>query len=387
MDPIGTTAGPHLAASHPVVARGAALYRLGATTVGHYPGLDASVPARHSIAAEIMADMPSMTPAGGALPRRTYRGFVMALVVLVFLAIVVPVSADSSTRGGSPTSAGAGARQISWIACGQRLECASVPVPLDWRHPDGRRITLSVIRHLAGHPEHRIGSLFLAPSGPGDSGVAEIANRGEALDAMTEGRFDIVGWDIRGSWGSAPVRCFADASERANFWQGLPVPTTRSEERRYLAKTMAFAQRCGASNNELLAHIATADTVRDLDYLRRLVGDRKLTVFGESFGTLIGQTYANMFPRRVRAMALDGLIDPVASNAGMAAVLASGLADTDRVFRRFLALCEAAGPDRCALAGHGPVAPRVNRLLNRLRHHPIPAPSADPPGELTYGEA
>jgi pimeloyl-ACP methyl ester carboxylesterase len=75
--------------------------------------------------------------------------------------------------------------------------------------------------------------------------------------------------------------------------------------------------------------------VRDLDYLRRLVGDRKLTVFGESFGTLIGQTYANMFPRRVRAMAIDGLIDPVASNAGMAAVLASGLADTDRVFRRF----------------------------------------------------
>src|SRR4029453_14333840 len=150
--------------------------------------------------------MPSMTPAGGALPRRTYRGFVMALVVLVFLAIVVPVSADASTRGGSPTSAGAGARQISWIACGPRLECASVPVPLDWRHPGGRRITLSVIRHLAGHPEPRIGSLFLAPSGPGDSGVAEIANRGEALDAMTQGRFDIVGWDIRGSWGSAPVR-------------------------------------------------------------------------------------------------------------------------------------------------------------------------------------
>jgi pimeloyl-ACP methyl ester carboxylesterase len=79
-----------------------------------------------------------------------------------------------------------------------------------------------------------------------------------------------------------------------------------------------------------LSPIATADTVRDLDYLRRLVGDRNLTVFGESFGTLIGQTYANMFPRRVRAMALDGLIDPVASNAGMAAVLASGLADTDR---------------------------------------------------------
>jgi pimeloyl-ACP methyl ester carboxylesterase len=123
------------------------------------------------------------------------------------------------------------------------------------------------------------------------------------------------------------------------------------------------------------------------DHLRRLVGDRKLTYFGESFGTLIGQTYANLFPHRVRAMALDGLIDPVASAAGTEAILASGLADTDRVFRRFLALCEAAGPDRCALAGHGdPVAARVKRLLARLRHAPLPAPSAVPPGELTYGE-
>jgi pimeloyl-ACP methyl ester carboxylesterase len=218
--------------------------------------------------------------------------------------------------------------------------------------------------------------------------VAAVANRGEALDAMTGGRFDIVGWDIRGSAGSAPVTCFADAGERAAFWEDLPVPTTRAEERRYLAKTIELAQRCGERNGELLAHISTADTARDLDHLRRLVGDRKLSYLGESFGTLIGQTYANLFPRRVRAMALDGVVDPVASAAGAAAVLASGLADTDRVFREFLRLCEAAGPDRCALAGHGTsAAERAKEVLARLRQHPIPAPSATPPGELTYGEA
>jgi pimeloyl-ACP methyl ester carboxylesterase len=330
--------------------------------------------------------MPSTTPTSGVLPGHTRRSLVAAVTVGLVLALVAPITATAGPVRRPAAPARASGPQIDWTACGPRLECASVPVPLDWAHPGGPAITLSVIRHLASHPEQRIGSLFLAPSGPGDSGVAEITNRGQTLDAMTQGRFDVVGWDIRGSWGSAPVRCFADASERASFWQGLPVPTTRQEERRYLAKTVELAQRCGERNGELLAHIATADTARDLDYLRRLVGDRKLTVFGESFGTLIGQTYANLFPRRVRAMALDGLIDPVASSAGMAAVLASGLADTDRVFRRFLALCEAAGPDRCALAGHGPVAPRVNRLLNRLRHHPIPAPSANPPGELTYGE-
>jgi pimeloyl-ACP methyl ester carboxylesterase len=263
-----------------------------------------------------------------------------------------------------------------------------VPVPLDWRHPGGRTITLSVIRHLASRPDQRIGSLFVNPGGPEDSGVGYVAERGEALDGLAQGRFDVVGWDIRGgAGGSAPVTCFADAGARARFWQDLPVPTTRAEQRRYLAKTTALAERCGAQNGELLAHISTADTARDLDHLRRLVGDRKLTYFGESYGTLIGQTYANLFPRRVRAMALDGVVDAVAAAAGTEAVAASGLADTDRVFRQFLRLCQAAGPDRCALAGHGPVAPRVNRLLDRLRRAPIPAPRADPPGELTYGEA
>ncbi len=87
---------------------------------------------------------------------------------------------------------------------------------------------------------------------------------------MTGGRFDIVGWDLRGGAGaSAPVRCFASADERAGFWQDLPMPTTRQDERRYLVKTIELARRCGEQNGELLAHISTADTARDLDYLRR----------------------------------------------------------------------------------------------------------------------
>jgi pimeloyl-ACP methyl ester carboxylesterase len=331
--------------------------------------------------------MSSKVPVGGVLLSRTPRFVVVALAVWVVMALVVPVAADAGSERGSAAS-GAGVPQITWAACGPQLECANVPVPLDWAHPHGPAIALAVARHLASHPEQRIGSLFVNPGGPGESGVGYVANRGQALDAMTGGRFDIVGWDLRGGAGaSAPVHCFTDAAERASFWQDLPMPTTRAEQRHYLAKTIALAQRCGEQNDALLAHISTADTARDLNYLRRLVGDQQLTYFGESFGTLIGQTYANLFPHRVRAMALDGLIDSVASAAGAEAVVASSLADTDRVYHQFLRLCQAAGPGRCALAGHGPVAPRVNHLLNRLRHHPIPAPSADPPGELTYGEA
>jgi pimeloyl-ACP methyl ester carboxylesterase len=323
-----------------------------------------------------------------ALSRRGCRGFLVALVVLVYLAIVAPVSVDATTGGGSPTPARAGPPPIGWTACGPRLECATVSVPLDWRHPGGPTIALAVIRHLASRPDRRIGSLFVNPGGPGDSGVAAVANRGDALDNQTGGRFDIVGWDPRGAGGSAPVSCFADPAERAAFWQDQPVPTTRREERRYLARTIALAQRCGERNGELLAHVSTTDTVRDLDHLRRLVGDRQLTFLGESTGTLIGLTYANLFPRRVRAMVLDGLEDPVRFLAGTASALAQSFTDTDRTFRQLLRLCEAAGPDRCALAGHGTsAAERAKGVLERLRQHPIPAPSATPPGELTYGEA
>ena len=240
-----------------------------------------------------------------------------------------------------------------------------MPVPLDWRHPGGPSIDLAVIRHLASRPGQRIGSLFLNPGGPGDSGVAAVAGRGEALDTMTDGRFDIVGWDPRGSGGSAPVSCFADPSERASFWNGLPVPTTRAEERRYLAKTIALGQRCGARNGRLLAHISTADTVRDLDHLRRLVGDRRLGFLGESTGTLIGQTYASLLPRRVRAMVLDGVEDPVRFTAGTAAAPAQSFTDTDRTFGQFLALCQEAGPARCALGGHGPAAARAEAVLEQ----------------------
>jgi pimeloyl-ACP methyl ester carboxylesterase len=317
-----------------------------------------------------------------------YRWLVAGFAVVAGLAVSAPVAAGASAQPqGSAGGSGVTGPRIGWAACGPRLECAGVPVPLDWHHPRGPAITLAVIRHLASHPGQRIGSLFLNPGGPGDSGVDAAADQGEALDAITGGRFDVIGWDLRGTHRSSQVSCFAGSRERAVFWHGMPVPTKRQAEKRYLAKTVAMARHCGARNGELLAHISTADTVRDLDYLRQLVGDRRLSYLGESVGTFIGQTYANMFPDRVRAMALDGVIDPVAYTSGTAAALASGLPSVDSEFGQFLALCDQAGPAACALAGEGPAAERVHKLLARLRHHPIPAPSATPPGWFSYGEA
>jgi pimeloyl-ACP methyl ester carboxylesterase len=319
-----------------------------------------------------------------------YTGIaVLAVLGLTTAGLGSAASAAPSASSSAASFASSGvSRSLAWTACGPHLECADVTVPLDWDEPRGPTITMPVLRYLAGHPERRIGSLFVLPSGPGDSGVELATSRGAQLDAATGGQFDVVGWDTRGTGGTGRVDCFGDPAAREAFWAGKPVPTTAAEQRRYLATTAEFSRRCGERNGDLLKHVATADNARDLDHLRQLVGDPKLTAFAESYGTYIGTTYANLFPAKLRAIVLDGMIHPVTVNAGTEAMLAAGLTDTDKVLEGFAAACEAAGPQRCALAGRGqPVMPRIQGFFERLRRGPLPAPNATPPGTLSFVEA
>jgi pimeloyl-ACP methyl ester carboxylesterase len=258
-------------------------------------------------------------------------------------------------------------------------------VPLDWVHPDGHTIQLAVIRHLASKPGERIGSMFANPGGPGGSGVGLIQDLGDELDTWGGGRFDVVSWDPRGGNASTHVRCFTSKRSEARFWKGVSIPTTPAASRRYRRMTVELARRCGQVSGWLLPHISTADTARDLDYLRGLVGDPELTYVGLSYGSFLGQTYANMFPSRVRAMLLDGIVDPVPYSKGAEARVASQASGSDEVFAQLLSLCQKAGPKRCALArGRQTAAQRVKRLFGRAKRAPIAAPKASPRGKLTY---
>jgi pimeloyl-ACP methyl ester carboxylesterase len=269
-----------------------------------------------------------------------------------------------------------------------RLDCARVQVPLDWARPAGPKITLAVIRRRASRPLERIGTLFFNPGGPGVSGVHDVRDPfiSRLLDEAGSGRFDVVSWDPRGVGASTHVVCFRTAQSASRFWGGLTVPTTAPASRRYLAKAIAYARRCAELSGSLLAHISTADTARDLDYLRSLLHERQITYLGWSYGTFLGQTYANMFPHRVRAMVIDGVVDAVSYVRSKESFLENAVTPTDVVFEQFEALCQRAGPARCALAGHGSVKARVNALFARVKRAPIPAPSAKPAGTLTYSD-
>ncbi|PVZ14455.1 alpha/beta hydrolase [Actinomycetospora cinnamomea] len=325
--------------------------------------------------------------------QRPVRWVVAVACVALVSAACVPATQQAGAAPASTAPAGTAPPGIAWRACAPpndddpELQCATVSVPLDWSRPGGRRIDLAVIRHLASRPQERIGSMLVNPGGPGQSGVELVEGGGSDFDRWGGGRFDIVGWDPRGTNASSPVECFTSGAAAAEFWGGVTVPSTEAESAAYQQRTVDLARRCGEVSGELLDHISTADTARDLEALRVAVGDRELTYVGLSYGTLIGQTYANLFPDRVRAMMLDGLMDAAADTTSAEARTVAGVAHTDEVFAAFRAACQAAGPARCALARHPEtVDQRVARLFDAARRAPIPAPHADPPGELHYGE-
>jgi pimeloyl-ACP methyl ester carboxylesterase len=306
-------------------------------------------------------------------------------------AVLSLAASDAVAHGPGPArAASAVGAPIAWGACkpaGPRLQCARIRVPLDWDRPRGRTIRLALIRHLASRPGRRIGSMFINPGGPGDTGIGLLQGLGDEIDGWGGGRFDVVSWDPRGGNASTHVRCFRSKRSEARFWKGVSIPTAPAASQRYKRKVAALARRCGRVSGRLLPHVSTADTARDLDHLRRLVGDRKLTYVGLSYGTFLGQTYANMFPRRVRAMLLDGIVDPVPYAKNAEARVANQALGTDEVFAKFASVCQHAGPTRCALAGGTETAPeRVKRLFAGAKRAPIPAPTASPPGGLTYGD-
>jgi pimeloyl-ACP methyl ester carboxylesterase len=274
---------------------------------------------------------------------------------------------------------------ISWGACDppvpdrEDLQCARIRVPLDWDRPRGRTIRLAVIRHFASKPSERIGTLLINPGGPGDTGVGLVSGDPDGVDAIGGGRFDVVSWDTRGTHASTPrVRCFESRHSEQRFWAGASIPTGTAEARRAVRRGAGLARRCGKVSGWLLPHMSTADTARDMDHLRGLMGEEKLTYVGLSYGSYLGQTYANMFPNRVRAMLLNGIVNAVRYSRSAEARLAMFSDAADEVFGQFLSLCASAGPERCALAGgeRSPVE-RWRRLLARLKRGPIPAPGAN----------
>ena len=257
-----------------------------------------------------------------------------------FVVVIVVLSGVLTSCATKPFSDRTGS--LVWRRCGG-IECTTLAVPLDWSDPGAGRIELALARRPSGG--HRVGVLLTNPGGPGGSGVQLVQDAGDLFDKSVLDRFDIVSWDPRGVGASAPADC---GSKLDYFYEvdrsGVDPATATANA--VVAKRLAAD--CARETGRRLPFLSTNATVRDMDAIRAAMGVATIDYLGFSYGTYIGALYADRYPARVRAMVLDGAIDPAASYDDSTVRQAVGF---ERSFDAFLAWCH--GNKHCAFARGG----------------------------------
>ena len=313
--------------------------------------------------------------------RRGRKGLAIGLILGLMSVLVAarPVEADPALK--VPT--------LHWVECGAPFQCATAAVPLDYDEPNGPTITLALTRRPADDPGRRIGSMFINPGGPGGPGTGVVRAAEFLWTPEVLARFDIIGFDPRGVGASTPLQCFPSNAALDQFLAGTPFFPYRDDQvAPYVETFRRYGQQCLRNGGPILRHMSTADVARDMDLLRQAVGDEGLTYDGVSYGSFLGNVYANLFPDKVRAVVIDGVLDPVAWTTGRppsGALLPFSMRlgsahGADGTLDHFLKTCEAAGPARCALAPGARA--KFDRLDARAKQAPVPnGPGGEP---LTY---
>ncbi|AXB48403.1 peptidase [Amycolatopsis albispora] len=307
-----------------------------------------------------------------------------ALPATATAATATPAPEAAAAPGLEAAAAGAVA-PIAWKACPpstltgvppeqhQNFSCAHYRVPIDHDNAALGTIDISLLRRHARQPSAKIGSLFLNPGGPGGSGLRMPISADRYLEPEVLDRFDLVGFDPRGVGASNPLRCFTTAEDADEvFAKQVVVPISRAEMSDSLASYRDYAGFCDRNAGSLLDHMSTKDVVRDLDLLRAAAGDQKLTYVGFSYGTLIGATYANMFPKQTRALVLDGNVDPKLRTSDGLQYDRERARGFELSLDAYLAECDAVGP-KCAFS-EGDPRQKFDEIREHLRQQPIPLP-------------
>jgi len=275
-------------------------------------------------------------------------------------ATATPLTSVSSSPAAAPTVTPA-----RWTDCGGGFGCAEIRVPRDYAAPSDGYLNISIIRAAATKPTKRLGSLLINPGGPGASGVEFVRQGATIFPVELRERFDLVGFDPRGVNSSTAIRCIDNLDDHNAL---DPSPDDAAELEALVESARAYADACASRNDATLPYLSTDAVARDLDLIRAAVGDEQLTYLGFSYGTLIGALYAERFPDHIRAMALDGAVDPSldleAFRAGQAEAFEGALTS-------FLRDC--AKRSDCAFNEGGESARAFDALMASIDREPIPA--------------
>ncbi|MEU5717180.1 alpha/beta hydrolase [Streptomyces sp. NPDC020403] len=297
----------------------------------------------------------------------------------------------------STSAAGAAAsvpppEPLTWSACGENLECATLEVPQEYTEPEGAQIPLAVMRHRATDPGRRIGSLIFNPGGPGVPATETLRNLPKtagtpgAFSPAVLARFDIIAMDPRGVGASQAVHCLTDEqrAEAAGTDFAPSVPGGKPLPQ-LLADAAAFTDGCAEhQSKKFLASLSTDNVARDIDQVRSALGEDKITYYGLSYGTVVGPMYATLFPHRVRRMVLDAPVDtdqwfgnplPFQNDVAVA---------SERTLDAWFTTCRTEGTAVCPF-GAGDPQTAFDTLIDTLEAKPLkiaPAEGATQGGEL-----
>lgn len=284
-------------------------------------------------------------------------------VLLLVAVVVTGCSLNRTATTGSPSPSAAPAT-IAWKDCGGGFQCGTLDVPLDHEHPDARKISLALLRARAKGTSNRIGSVLLNPGGPGESGIEFLRGDLASLSGLNQ-RFDLVTWDPRGVAASTPVTCI-DGAQLDTYLSLDTVLDDPQEKQTAIQAMKGFAAGCQKRSGDLLPFMDSASSARDMDQIRAAVGDDKLTYLGFSYGTFIGQWYAHLFPTKVRALSLDGIVDPtVSANESLLAQVVG----FEENLQAFLANCRSSAS--CGYGRTGDPGTKLLALMQRLDTNPI----------------
>jgi pimeloyl-ACP methyl ester carboxylesterase len=280
-----------------------------------------------------------------------------------------PAAPGSTPAAGQGTPSSATPATLDWQACGS-LQCAHLTVPLDYSDASKGTITLFLKRHPAVGRD-RIGSLLVNPGGPGVAGTSLVDQATLAFSEDLLDRFDIVGWDPRGTGQSSAIDCVDNLDP---LLAPDPVPDTAAEKQALIDSAKTFDAACQQRSGRLLPYVSTQDTARDMDEIRKALGEDKISYFGFSYGSQLGATYATMFPSHVRAMTIDGATDP---NAGYVESTKQQVVGLERGLQAMLADC--AKNAACAFHHNGNPQAAYDALMTKLQTDPLPSPEANRP--------
>ncbi|MFF6988102.1 alpha/beta fold hydrolase [Streptomyces sp. NPDC010273] len=301
-------------------------------------------------------------------------------------ATVVLLSATLAGCGGDAKDEDPTAQKLSWKDCpapsesegggaapsplpnGTKWQCATMKAPLDWNKPKGATIGIALVRAKAsGDKSKRIGSLVFNFGGPGGSGVTTLPAFGDDYAALRT-RYDLVSFDPRGVGRSAGVECESD-SRLDQYFQQDATPDTAAERTKLLANTKQFNAACEKNSKKMLPQVRTTDAARDMDLMRKVLGDDTLHYFGISYGTELGGVYAHLFPKHVGRAVFDAVVDPTQNSEQGSLGQAKGF---QLALDNFADDCTSKTTD-CPIGDTAQdVKDRIAKLLKSLDSKPIP---------------